>query len=97
MFGIITSVLYLGLYCYLSVIFIALISSLVCPTSLHYCKRNLAIWPRGPPTAGVPAMVQMVKPALLLWTLILQRSKVDASVLYYALVREFTILYKTVK
>jgi len=39
MFGITTSVLYLGLYCYFSVIFIALISSLVCLTSLNYCKK----------------------------------------------------------
>src|SRR6218665_2661933 len=43
MFGITTSVLYLGLYCYFSVIFVALICSLVCLISLHYCKRNLAV------------------------------------------------------
>jgi len=37
MFGITTSVLYL--YCHFSVIFNALINSLVCLTSLYYCKK----------------------------------------------------------
>jgi len=67
MFGITASVLYL--YFYFSVIFNALISPLVCLTNVHHyiIAKNLAILPRGPPTAGAHCHGTngtMVNPAL---------------------------------
>jgi len=68
MFEITTSVLYL--YCYFSVIFNALISSLVCLTSIYYCKLKSSDIAAGAPCHGTngtlvnPALPWTLKPAI---------------------------------
>src|SRR6218665_1062577 len=68
MFGITTSVLYL--YCYFSVIFNALTSSLVCLTSLYYCKKSSDMVAEVLLRRGAPAMVQMVQWLIRPWAFV---------------------------